>query len=40
MNSTKPAWKTNPDLPVGKGATFQQWIATIGENKLEMDVAP
>jgi enoyl-[acyl-carrier protein] reductase I len=40
MNATKPEWKTNPDLPVGKGATFQRWIATIGENKLEMDVAP
>jgi enoyl-[acyl-carrier protein] reductase I len=40
MNATKPEWKTNPDLPVGKGATFQRWIATIGQNKLEMDVAP
>jgi enoyl-[acyl-carrier protein] reductase I len=40
MNATKPGWKTNPDLPVGKGATFQRWIATIGQNKLEMDVTP
>ena len=40
MTSRKPEWKTNPDLPVGKGATLQQWIATVGESKFEMDVAP
>ena len=40
MNSSKPDWKANKDLPVGKGATFQQWVATVGKDKLEMDVAP
>jgi enoyl-[acyl-carrier protein] reductase I len=40
MSSTKPEWRTNPDLPVGKGATFQQWVATVGGTKFEMDVAP
>jgi enoyl-[acyl-carrier protein] reductase I len=40
MTSRKPEWQTNPDLPVGKGATLQQWIATVGESKFEMDVAP
>jgi enoyl-[acyl-carrier protein] reductase I len=36
----KPDWKANEDIPVGKGATFQQWVATVGKHKLEMDVAP
>jgi enoyl-[acyl-carrier protein] reductase I len=40
MTSTKPEWKANENLPVGKGATFQQWLATVGSEKLEMDVAP
>ena len=38
--SRKPDWKANDDLPVGKGATFQQWVATVGHDKLQMDVAP
>ena len=40
MTSRKPEWKANANLPAGKGATFQQWLATVGENKFEMDVAP
>jgi enoyl-[acyl-carrier protein] reductase I len=40
MTSRKPDWKANEKLPVGKGATFQQWIASVGNHKLEMDVAP
>ena len=40
MAARKPDWKANKDLPVGKGATFQQWVATVGNDKLEMDVAP
>ncbi len=40
MTSTKPEWKANEKLPVGKGATFQQWLATVGSEQLEMDVAP
>ena len=40
MTSTKPDWKANEKIPVGKGATFQQWVATVGDHKLEMDVAP
>ncbi len=40
MTARKPNWKANEDLRVGKGATFQQWVATVGDNKLEMDVAP
>jgi enoyl-[acyl-carrier protein] reductase I len=40
MISIKPEWKANENLPIGKGATFQQWVATVGTDKLEMDVAP
>jgi len=36
----KPDWKANEELPVGKGATFQQWVAKVGDDKLVMDVAP
>jgi enoyl-[acyl-carrier protein] reductase I len=36
----KPDWKANETLPVGKGATFQQWVATAGNDMLVMDVAP
>jgi enoyl-[acyl-carrier protein] reductase I len=35
-----PDWKTNENLPVGKGATVQQFFATVGDHKLEIDVAP
>src|SRR6516162_7650609 len=40
MASTKLDWKANEKLPVGKGATFQQWVAAVGGDKFEMDVAP
>ena len=40
MASVKPDWKAKEGLPVGKGATFQQWVAAVGKLKLEMDVAP
>ena len=33
-------WNVNKDIPVGKGATFQQWVATADKAKFEMDVAP
>jgi len=37
---TKPDWKTNGSLAVGKGATVQEFVATVGDHKLEIDVAP
>src|SRR5215217_4993107 len=40
MTSARPNWEPNKDLPVGKGATFQQYVATVGDEKLEIDVAP
>src|SRR5690242_134242 len=33
-------WKTNETLAVGKGATLQQFVATIGGDQLEMEIAP
>ena len=33
-------WKTNEVLAVGKGATVQQFVATVGDDRLEIDVAP
>jgi len=33
-------WKTNEALAVGKGATVQQFVATVGDKRLEIDVAP
>jgi enoyl-[acyl-carrier protein] reductase I len=36
----RPDWKSNGTLAVGKGATVQEFVATVGANKLEIDVAP
>jgi enoyl-[acyl-carrier protein] reductase I len=36
----KTNWKTNETLAVGKGATVQEFVATVGADKLEIDVAP
>jgi enoyl-[acyl-carrier protein] reductase I len=33
-------WKTDPTLAVGKGATVQQFVTTLGNNQLEISVAP
>jgi hypothetical protein len=35
-----PPKKVNEALAVGKGATVQEFVATIGEDRLEIDVAP
>ena len=40
MTLTRPRWKKNRDLAMGKAGIFQQWNATLGENTLEIDVAP
>ena len=37
---SKVDWKTNEKLAVGKGATVQEFFATVGSNKLQIDVAP
>jgi enoyl-[acyl-carrier protein] reductase I len=36
----KPEWKINEALAVGKGLTVQEFVATIGEDRLKIDVAP
>jgi enoyl-[acyl-carrier protein] reductase I len=40
MPSSKPDWKTNENIAVGKGAIVQEFLATVGDDKLEIDVAP
>ncbi len=40
MTASKPDWKPNEGLAVGKGATVQEFSATVGDDKLEIDVAP
>ncbi len=40
ITATGPSWKPNEDLPLGKGSTIQQFIATVGADRLEIDVAP
>ena len=33
-------WEPNKDLPVGKGATIQQFFTTLGKDRFEIIVAP
>ena len=33
-------WDSNKDLPVGKGATIQQFSTTLGTDRFEISVAP
>ena len=40
MVTRQPNWETNDNLTVGKGATVQEFVATVGDDKLEIDVAP
>lgn len=40
MTSTTLEWKTDQTVAVGKGATVQQFVASLGADKLEINVAP
>src|SRR5215475_12549069 len=40
MPSKKLDWKSNVNLAVGKGATVQEFVASVGDNRLKIDVAP
>ncbi len=40
MTSRSPEWKSKEGLAVGKGATVQEFVAIVGDDKLEIDVAP
>jgi enoyl-[acyl-carrier protein] reductase I len=33
-------WRTDESLAVGRGATVQQFVATLGDDQLQIDVAP
>jgi enoyl-[acyl-carrier protein] reductase I len=40
MTARHADWKSKEGLAVGKGATVQEFVATVGDDKLEIDVAP
>jgi enoyl-[acyl-carrier protein] reductase I len=40
MDALRPDWKSIEGLAVGKGATVQEFVATVGDDRLEIDVAP
>ncbi len=40
MAPSKANWEPNKTFPVGKGSTVQQFVATVGDDILEIDVAP
>ena len=40
MIPAKPEWKSKDGLAVGKGATVQEFIASVGHDTFEIDVAP
>ncbi len=40
MASKLLEWRTDESLAVGKGATVQQFVATLGNNQFQIDVAP
>jgi enoyl-[acyl-carrier protein] reductase I len=40
MTSRTPNWRSRDGLAVGKGATIQEFVATVGDKNLEIDVAP
>jgi enoyl-[acyl-carrier protein] reductase I len=40
MRTRKTSWEPNKNIPMGRGATFQQFVATVGADTLEIDVAP
>jgi enoyl-[acyl-carrier protein] reductase I len=40
VTSNRLDWKTNANLPAGKGATVQEFVAIVGNDRLEIDVAP
>jgi enoyl-[acyl-carrier protein] reductase I len=40
ISAPKVQWKANEKLAVGKGATVQEFYASVGNDKFEIDVAP
>jgi enoyl-[acyl-carrier protein] reductase I len=40
MTPTKPHWKAHPIVPTGQGAPVQQFVATVGSARFEIEIAP
>jgi enoyl-[acyl-carrier protein] reductase I len=40
MTSRKPDWISKEGVAVGKGASVQEFVATVGDVNLEIDGAP
>ena len=40
MTTHRLVWMTNQTLAAGKGATVQEFYASVGNEKFEIDVAP
>jgi hypothetical protein len=40
MTLAMTVWTSKEGLAVGKGATVQEFVAMVGADKLEIDVAP
>lgn len=40
MPINSATWEPNKDMPVGKGATVQQFFASVGKDRFEINVAP
>jgi enoyl-[acyl-carrier protein] reductase I len=40
MTPTKPHWKAYAVPPAGVGAPIQQFVATVGSARLEIELAP
>ncbi len=36
----RPIWKLNRNLPAGTDATVQQFFATVGGDRLEIEITP
>ena len=40
MIAQNPSWKPNMDMPGGKGAIVLQFVASVGHDRLVIDIAP
>jgi hypothetical protein len=40
MTPTKPHWKAHAVPPAGHGAPIQQFVATVGSARFEIELAP
>jgi enoyl-[acyl-carrier protein] reductase I len=40
MVPVKPHWKAHAGMPVGQSAAVQQFVATVGSVRFEIEVAP